>query len=99
MQIYGADKVWKQMNRERIAVARCTAERWLTIWRYITGALTSHAIESIHAHPEDSKLPRGRSNVCQDRGSGLLINLPGMESALSNQHRLLGEDTRHRALR
>ncbi|AXE92163.1 IS3 family transposase [Paraburkholderia terricola] len=27
MQVYGADKVWKQMNRERIVVARCTVER------------------------------------------------------------------------
>lgn len=27
MQVYGADKVWKQMNREGIAVARCTVER------------------------------------------------------------------------
>ncbi|MGF6546600.1 transposase InsO family protein [Paraburkholderia youngii] len=27
MQVYGAAKVWKQMNRERIAVARCTVER------------------------------------------------------------------------
>ena len=27
MQVYGADKVWQQMNRERIAVARCTVER------------------------------------------------------------------------
>ena len=27
MRIYGADKVWKQLNRERIAVARCTVER------------------------------------------------------------------------
>lgn len=27
MQVYGADKVWKQMNRENIAVARCTVER------------------------------------------------------------------------
>lgn len=26
MQVYGADKVWKQMNREGIAVARCTVE-------------------------------------------------------------------------
>jgi hypothetical protein len=24
MQVYGTDKVWKQINRERIAVARCT---------------------------------------------------------------------------
>lgn len=27
MQVYGADKVWKQMNREGITVARCTVER------------------------------------------------------------------------
>ena len=27
MQVYGDDKVWKQMNREGIAVARCTVER------------------------------------------------------------------------
>jgi transposase InsO family protein len=26
-QVYGADKVWLQMNREGIRVARCTAER------------------------------------------------------------------------
>jgi len=26
-QVYGADKVWKQMNREGIEVARCTVER------------------------------------------------------------------------
>ncbi|CCD38018.1 putative transposase [Candidatus Paraburkholderia kirkii UZHbot1] len=27
MRVYGADKVWKQMNREGITVARCTVER------------------------------------------------------------------------
>lgn len=27
MGVYGADKVWKQLNRERRAVARCTVER------------------------------------------------------------------------
>ena len=27
LQVYGADKVWLQMNREGIAVARCTVER------------------------------------------------------------------------
>ena len=26
-QVYGADKVWKQMNREDVRVARCTVER------------------------------------------------------------------------
>ena len=27
LKVYGADKVWKQMNRENIPVARCTVER------------------------------------------------------------------------
>ena len=27
MQLYGADKVWRQLNREGIRVARCTVER------------------------------------------------------------------------
>lgn len=27
LQVYGADKVWRQMNREGIEVARCTVER------------------------------------------------------------------------
>ena len=27
LQVYGADKVWKQMNRESVAVARCTVGR------------------------------------------------------------------------
>lgn len=30
MQVYGADKVWRQMNREGIAVARCTVERLMS---------------------------------------------------------------------
>lgn len=30
MQVYGADKVWKQMNREAIPVARCTVERLMS---------------------------------------------------------------------
>ena len=27
MRVYGADKVWKQLNREGVAIARCTVER------------------------------------------------------------------------
>ena len=27
LQVYGADKIWRQLQRERIAVARCTVER------------------------------------------------------------------------
>ncbi len=31
LQVYGADKVWRQMNREDIAVARCTVERLMKL--------------------------------------------------------------------
>ncbi len=27
MRVYGADKVWKQLNREGVRIARCTVER------------------------------------------------------------------------
>jgi putative transposase len=27
MQVYGAEKVWRQLEREHVAVARCTVER------------------------------------------------------------------------
>jgi len=30
LRVYGADKVWKQMNREAIPVARCTVERLMS---------------------------------------------------------------------
>ena len=30
-QVYGADKVWRQMNREGVAVARCTVERLMRL--------------------------------------------------------------------
>ncbi len=29
MQVYGVDKVWKQLNREGIRGVRCTSERML----------------------------------------------------------------------
>ena len=29
MQVYGAKKVWRQLEREQVAVARCTVERLL----------------------------------------------------------------------
>ena len=31
MRVYGADKVWHQLNREGVAVARCTVERLMRL--------------------------------------------------------------------
>ena len=36
MQVYGADKVWRQLGREGCSVARCTVER-LMRWRGLQG--------------------------------------------------------------
>ena len=37
LQVYGADKVWKQLNREGVRVARCSVER-LMRWLGLQGA-------------------------------------------------------------
>ena len=31
LRVYGADKVWQQLRRERFAVARCTVERLMRL--------------------------------------------------------------------
>lgn len=46
VQVYGADKVWKQMNAERIAVARGTVERLMK-------RLGLRGGSSRHAGPDD----------------------------------------------
>jgi transposase InsO family protein len=33
LRVYGADKVWRQMNREGREVARCTVERLMRLHR------------------------------------------------------------------
>ena len=37
LQVYGADKVWRQLKREGTAVARCTVERLMRL-RGLAGA-------------------------------------------------------------
>jgi putative transposase len=33
LQVYGADKVWRQLAREGVVVARCTVERLIdSLW-------------------------------------------------------------------
>ena len=45
LQVYGADKVWRQMNREGIRVARCTVER-LMKWLGLEGARRGKVIKT-----------------------------------------------------
>jgi len=50
-QVYGADKVWKQLNREGVAVARCTVER---LMRHLglQGVLRGKAARTTVADPK-----------------------------------------------
>lgn len=52
-QVYGADKVWKQMNREGICVARCTVER-LMKRRGLQGARRG---KTVHTTTPDTSAP------------------------------------------
>ena len=54
LQAYGADKVWKQMNREGVAVARCTVERLMRRLG-LRGVVRGKAI---HTTIPDARTPR-----------------------------------------
>jgi len=44
-QVYGADKVWKQLKREGIVVARCTVERLMKLMGLRGGKHQIHTVE------------------------------------------------------
>ena len=50
LQVYGADKVWKQMNREGVRVARCTVERLMKRLG-LEGARRGKAVRTTVANP------------------------------------------------
>ena len=45
LQVYGADKVWRQLRREGTAVARCTVERLMRL-RGLRGARRGKAVRT-----------------------------------------------------
>jgi len=51
MQVYGADKVWHQLNREGITVARCTVER-LMRQQGLQGVRRGKAVRTTVADPK-----------------------------------------------
>jgi putative transposase len=57
--VYGADKVWTQLNREEITVARCTVERLMGVLG-LSGARRGKAFvvttDSDHGHPRPADL-------------------------------------------
>jgi putative transposase len=59
MQVYGADKVWKQLNRERHLVARCTVERLMRRLG-LRGAMRGKVVRTTIS---DTKAPCPRDHV------------------------------------
>jgi transposase InsO family protein len=53
MSVYGADKVWKQLRRENVAVARCTVERLMRL-AGLRGVIRGKAVRTTVA---DAKAP------------------------------------------
>ena len=51
MSVYGADKVWRQLNRERIATARCTVERLMRRLG-LRGAMRGKGVRTTRADPK-----------------------------------------------
>ena len=47
--VYGADKIWTQLNREEIRVARCTVERLMRS-EGLSGAGRGRAGQGVHDH-------------------------------------------------
>ena len=60
MQVYGADKVWRQMKREGFEVARCTVER-LMHQLGLRGAIRGKAVRTTIPDPK-TPCPLGRVN-------------------------------------
>jgi transposase InsO family protein len=59
LRVYGADKVWRQLRREQIAVARCTVER-LMRRQGLRGAMRG---KSVRTTVPDAKAPCPRDRV------------------------------------
>lgn len=50
MQVYGAEKVWRQLKREQIQVARCTVERLMRC-AGLRGAIRGKAVRTMVSNP------------------------------------------------
>ena len=60
LQVYGADKIWRQLNREGISVARCTVER-LMRRQGLRGVMRGKVVRTTISTPKTT-CPLGRVN-------------------------------------
>ena len=58
-EVYGADKVWRQMHREEVAVARCTVERLMRAMG-LHGVIRGKTVKTTHP---DAAIPNPRDLV------------------------------------
>jgi len=74
LQVYGADKVWRQMKREGIEVARCTVERLMRRLG-LRGAVRGKAVRTTIADPKQPcPLDRVNRQFKADRPNQLWVS-------------------------
>ena len=67
-QVYRAKKVWKQLNREGITVARCTVARLMKDLE-LCGVTAKAALQGDHAHARRRRAPAGPREPRLQRGT------------------------------
>ena len=67
LQVYGAAKVWLQLNREGVTVARCTVAR-LMRQMGLRGVVRGKVVKTTHS---DKAMPDGWLNGCSSRNSSV----------------------------
>ena len=97
LDVYGADKVWTQLNREGIRVARCTIERLMRemglsgVRRGRAYKVTTHADERQHRpeRPRRAQLHRAGTEPALGRRSDLREDALGLGLCGVHHRRLL----------
>ena len=96
MQVYGADKVWRQLHREGHVVARCTVER-LMRRHGLRGVIRGKVVRTTISHLPDGAVSAGQSeSAVQSRQAGPTVGL-GLHLCL-DQARLAVRGLRYRCL-
>ena len=74
LEVYGADKVWRQLNRERIEVARCTVERLMSRLG-LSGAMRGKVVRTtVPAPKQPCPLDRVNRQFKADRPNQLWVS-------------------------
>lgn len=87
MQVYGADKVWKQMNREGVVVARCTVEQLMRRLGLRASAICSRSEKArnrpLGAGADGARLDGGIPPHCRNQQVPTACDTPAIAAASS----------------